>query len=442
MERAKAEMLSLFQIKSNLKTLVSSVWKPEFERSGKHFVYVGEYTKFLIVLAKETKDVETLNSLARKIRRANPLLLDLKEIWELLYDSYLSVLGELVGPEPALAVAEVIPRMEFREKAAIYEAKMFEQEPKPAGLIVLQRLCELKKLNDKMAPEGLMGHYLAVCYSKLFIEVGGAELYPKELIRSLANPTEPSTDMAMAIDEEPADASSQPGEAAKNPEDEGEDDDHKDIRLKMAKLTTEMPSAVTNGSTAASSEEASSTGRDTSSTANGQDTETPLTNDTDASTTPATDATAKEGDATPSGDGVADLEDWKSRKKISAAELASRATTMCKAPPPSLKAPQSLQNRPAGPPLEEPLTSGATSEPQADVTMAPSEDTPVEKEPESTEDAPPEETAVERDEEETTARKDASVEQSPEGEEAKQLSPPAKRTSSRRNSRVEESAAS
>ncbi|KAF9968684.1 Histone transcription regulator 3 [Mortierella alpina] len=379
-ERAKAEMLSLFQIKSNLKTLVSSVWKPEFERSGKHFVYVGEYTKFLIILAKETKDVETLNSLARKIRRAQGLLLDLKEIWELLYDSYLSVLEDLVGPDPVLAVAEVIPRTEFREKAPIYEAKMFDQEPKLPGLVVLQRLCELKKLNDKMAPEGQMSHLLAVCYSKLFMEVGGADLYPKELVRQLSSSSE------LPMMEEPAvsggidsvavhQAAEVEGETdriAKS--DQGADDEgaKEEARPKTAQLSAtaiqvdpSTGSPVTIATTAPQDAQESLT-----SDAKGSETENqgetkdrseldsaaesatmplPTAVNLDAASSPAPSSGAKDSESCAAMDVEPDMQDWKNRKKISEAELASRATNMCKAPPPSLKAPQTLQSKLAGP---------------------------------------------------------------------------------------------
>ncbi|KAF8940863.1 Histone transcription regulator 3 [Dissophora ornata] len=387
-ERAKTEMLGLFQIKSNLKTLVSSVWKPEFERSGKHFIYVGEYTKFLIVLAKETSDVETLNSLARKIRRAHGLLLDLKEIWELLYDSYLAVLADLVGPDPVLPVAEVIPRTEFREKAAIYEAKMFEQAAKLPGLAVLQRLCELKKLNEKMAAEGQMGRLLAVCYSKLFIEVGGAELYPKELVRQLSSNLEPYASSSGEVNgtngvesrSHAADGQEESTISTKRGQATDEEDDQDDVRLKMAKLTTEAQAganAATNTSPqlalAAASNgsvplivvedndsrdgEQETKGNDRRTAADQSQSRSQASSSTDMTvpsgadtpSSPAPSVNAGDGDNGSSMDVEPDIEDWKTRKKISASELASRATVMCKAPPPLLKAPQSLQSKLAGP---------------------------------------------------------------------------------------------
>ncbi|KAF9086112.1 Histone transcription regulator 3 [Mortierella sp. AD031] len=416
-ERAKAEILSLFQIKSNQKTLVSSVWKPEFERSGKHFVYVGEYTRFLIVLAKETHDVEILNSLARKIRRAHGLLLDLKEIWELLYESYLAILAELVGPDPTVPVAEVVPRTDFREKAAVYETKMFEQESQLPGLALLQRLCELKKLNDKMAPEGQMSHLLAVCYSKLFIEVGGGETYPKELLYRLENPAEFKEEKEKEKQAEGA-AETSPDEATaevkapdgkesngmKGPAEEAEtlpkDKDSQpgnDTALDTTtngedKHLTILPSAVDVGKDNLSA----TAGVDTTSHADvkadvvdvlpaGQDQEMvdvtmadPTAPDTapgvamadsadvemlapssepssqaenrdEASMDAAATTSTLTGVTTAAVDSRPKMEDWEGRKKISEAELASRATALCKAPPPSLKAPQSLQSKLAGP---------------------------------------------------------------------------------------------
>ncbi|KAG0004617.1 Histone transcription regulator 3 [Entomortierella chlamydospora] len=404
-DRAKAGMLSLFQIKSNLKTLVSSVWKPEFERSGKHFIYVGQYTKFLIVLAKESNDVETLNSLARKIRRATGLLLDLKEIWELLYDSYLTVLSNLVGPAPTLAVAEVIPRTEFREKAAIYEARMFEQASRLPGLSVLQRLCELKKLNDKMAPEGEMSHLLTICYSKLFIEVGGAELYPKELVRQLSsnvellstmNEGQPEPSVGDSVDGvQGAVVQGDIAAPSKRVQGEDDEDDQEDVRLKIAKLTTEpqpdssqsaggandgLPIIVVDIDGASKNGEIGVEGNPLSNDQHPSSTDTTVLSGAEMPSSPALSSNAKEGDMSSSMDVEPDIEDWKSRKKISAAELASRATIMCKAPPSLVKAPQGLQSRVSGGPesqvsQDESSVAGGPNDESGDIAMTDAERT-------------------------------------------------------------------
>ncbi|KAG0269212.1 Histone transcription regulator 3 [Actinomortierella ambigua] len=427
-ERAKAEILSLFQIKSNAKTLVSSVWKPEFERCGKHFVYVGGYTRFLIQLCKETKDVETLNTLARKVRKASGLLLDHKDVWELLYDAYLSVLAEQVGTEPTLAVADMIPRMEFREKAALYEARFLEQEPKPARLVVLQRLVELKKLNEKAVPDGSIAELMANCYSKLFIEFGGWELYPRDLLRQLTPlqvaqlPMEARASLEaaaaaaaaatttgwnrsvspapMGATEDPADMDvdggagaarlggdtqrqTSSGSRAPSPSVDGEEAlAAVTLPSRMAAATSTSTDAEAIPATDGEGEE-ESTRRpsvpsivvDLEGVVGGEEgvdagvtalegatmdlddvnshhiTSRPM----DKPTTLAPGQTPSVGDAASreedrgalSGmetEGV-DRDDWKGRKKISLSELASRAATICKVPPPSLKAPAPLHVR-------------------------------------------------------------------------------------------------
>ncbi|KAF9975834.1 Histone transcription regulator 3 [Actinomortierella ambigua] len=433
-ERAKAEILSLFQIKSNAKTLVSSVWKPEFERCGKHFVYVGGYTRFLIQLCKETKDVETLNTLARKIRKASGLLLDHKDVWEQLYDAYLSVLAELVGAEPTLAVADMIPRMEFREKAAIYEGRFLEQEPKPAGLVVLQRLVKLKKLNEKAVPDGAISELMANCYSKLFIEFGGWELYPRDLLRqltaqqlaqlpkgareSLEAATAATTAMGWvrSVSPAPANAVDDPqamdvdsgGGAAKSggdvqrrasmggagshaPSPSVEVDDAavalpSSQKAAVATSTTDgypvegegeevavrrpsVPSIVVDSKAVLEGEESTDVAAAAAAATatagillegttamdvdiQGPRTPRPATIDKPATLAPqfssVSDAANREEDrGALSGmetEGV-DKDDWKGRKKISLSELASRAATICKVPPPSLKAPAPLHAR-------------------------------------------------------------------------------------------------
>ena len=400
---------------------MSSVWKPEFERSGKHFVYVGEYTRFLIVLAKETHDVELLNSLARKVRRAHGLLLDLKEIWELLYESYLAILAGLVGSDPIIPVAEVVPRTDFREKAAIYETKMFEQESQLPDLVLLQRLCELKKLNDKMAPEGQMAHLLAVCYSKLFIAVGGVEMYPKEVLDRLENPTEYAKRKEKEKEREEKEKEQKEakgvmdvatpyqiasrkygsnGDESNDEEGEVEEiaDQLKDKDTTVGGDLTMIESEKSNGDKQGSSPSSTLVAEPRKSLASIADLSTDIqpaaTNDdtnladvnSGSAPVPPTDQAPETTDVTmvdattrdtavvdstdvemlapaPETSGQSEdrdaasteatavieprptMEDWETRKKISEAELASRATAMCKAPPPSLKAPQTLQSK-------------------------------------------------------------------------------------------------
>jgi len=51
------------------KTMAVQVWKPEYERPGRHFVYTLRYTKFFIELLDTTDDKPNFEALARRVRR-------------------------------------------------------------------------------------------------------------------------------------------------------------------------------------------------------------------------------------------------------------------------------------------------------------------------------------------------------------------------------------
>ncbi|CAG8465033.1 2308_t:CDS:10 [Funneliformis mosseae] len=73
-EIAKSILSPLFHLKLTSKTFMN-VWKPEFERSGRHFVYVHKYILFYMKLAKVTLDVDTLNKISEKLRKASNIVL-------------------------------------------------------------------------------------------------------------------------------------------------------------------------------------------------------------------------------------------------------------------------------------------------------------------------------------------------------------------------------
>ncbi|CAJ0627821.1 1259_t:CDS:10, partial [Entrophospora sp. SA101] len=73
-EEAKLILQNLFQLKVTSKAMMN-VWKPEFERSGRHFVYVHQYIRFLIELARITLDVECLETISKKLAKASNIVL-------------------------------------------------------------------------------------------------------------------------------------------------------------------------------------------------------------------------------------------------------------------------------------------------------------------------------------------------------------------------------
>ncbi|CAB4489690.1 hypothetical protein RhiirA5_347587 [Rhizophagus irregularis] len=77
----------LFHLKLTSKTFMN-VWKPEFERSGRHFIYVHEYISFFMDLAKATLDFDLLNKMSEKLRKASNIILKDDIIQTKLADAY------------------------------------------------------------------------------------------------------------------------------------------------------------------------------------------------------------------------------------------------------------------------------------------------------------------------------------------------------------------
>lgn len=71
------------------KTMQLIVWKPEFERLGRHFVYTTRYTTFFIQLLAETNDRSGMEALAKRVRRKNHEFYEHAKLWQHLCQTYL-----------------------------------------------------------------------------------------------------------------------------------------------------------------------------------------------------------------------------------------------------------------------------------------------------------------------------------------------------------------
>ncbi|KAL1925672.1 uncharacterized protein VTP21DRAFT_555 [Calcarisporiella thermophila] len=170
-DKAKLELQQLFQLKTPTKTLIQ-VWTPDFEnskRSGRHFVYVQSYTDFMIRLARETNDTETLKMLCRRLRKASSILLEHREIWSKLYNAFLDVYRDQINSLPPLVLVGTLSKTEFEQNRASVEQRFFAAEPRPVALGMMQDIYEIKKLNNHYCPsEGDIDQLLVMCYSTLY----------------------------------------------------------------------------------------------------------------------------------------------------------------------------------------------------------------------------------------------------------------------------------
>ncbi|KAI5969070.1 HIR3 [Candida margitis] len=82
-EGAYEIMSSFISLKSVNKQLVS-IWKPESERPGKHFLYTYQYIRFFIDLLRTRNDIDSLITMIPKLRRSSSIMVNLYNAWEVL----------------------------------------------------------------------------------------------------------------------------------------------------------------------------------------------------------------------------------------------------------------------------------------------------------------------------------------------------------------------
>lgn len=69
------------------------VWKPEFERPGRHFVYTTRYVYFFVTLLDQLSDRASLDQLLRKIRKKQSDFVNHTRLWEDVSTTYARVRG-------------------------------------------------------------------------------------------------------------------------------------------------------------------------------------------------------------------------------------------------------------------------------------------------------------------------------------------------------------
>ncbi|KAI9092852.1 hypothetical protein DFS34DRAFT_277907 [Phlyctochytrium arcticum] len=172
-QTAKTTLSTLVRIEDKTKTMIH-FWKPEFERPAKHFLYAHKYTMFMILLLKETEDVEGLRRVCRKIRKAEDVLLWPDRVWRYAYNCTYEVLAKSIQGLHRTPLSGTMTKTEFDERAPEIETRMFAtQDPKPPLLSAMLCAFDLKKLDEEFMDEEDLNLLLVELYSLLFVEFGG-----------------------------------------------------------------------------------------------------------------------------------------------------------------------------------------------------------------------------------------------------------------------------
>ncbi|KAF7726581.1 Histone transcription regulator 3 [Apophysomyces ossiformis] len=179
-EKAKAELSQFFTLKTNTKSPIS-IWKPDFERPGKHFEYVYKYTTFLVELAEANDDVETLKQLCRKARRAQTVLLRDDKVFSAAYTAYLQIVQrQLLSRHHAESCVErllnkSVDKERFEELCREHAESVTKTSPKPEIANLLHDLIDIRRISHGQKSSVNMDDVVVQCYAVLLQDNGKLE---------------------------------------------------------------------------------------------------------------------------------------------------------------------------------------------------------------------------------------------------------------------------
>ncbi|KAK6337757.1 Histone transcription regulator 3 [Orbilia brochopaga] len=171
-DKAHKELSTFFAHKNQLYT----IWKPENERPGRHYVYVHQYLLFWTQMLGETNDKPALEGLVKKLKKQGPAggCWKQPEVWDKVVITYAKVLRKVNGVEENMEVSvyENVTYDEFNT----YSAKMEEhfevaENQKGATFELLKDTYDLKKLNTGQTKTAIIDDLLTDTYSLLYREV-------------------------------------------------------------------------------------------------------------------------------------------------------------------------------------------------------------------------------------------------------------------------------
>ncbi|KAJ4982810.1 Histone transcription regulator 3-like protein [Stagonosporopsis vannaccii] len=156
------------------KTMAVQVWKPEYERPGRHFVYTLRYTKFFIDLLEATGDKANFEALARRVRRKQTDFFQHSELWKELCTRYLRLLRRSgnVSEGQEDSAFKSVNQEDFSVLAARLEAWCQDPSTQHPVLDVLRDSIELKRLNNGLMKPGIIDDLTGDSYAMLYTTIG------------------------------------------------------------------------------------------------------------------------------------------------------------------------------------------------------------------------------------------------------------------------------
>ncbi|CAI7642657.1 unnamed protein product [Penicillium crustosum] len=162
---AKQELSQIFT-----KTLTIQVWRPEFERPGRHFVYTTRYVYFFVGLLDQLDDRASLDQLLRRVRKKQGDFFNHTKLWEDICLTYAKMIRRAanISEGHEESVFKPIGWEEFSTKTARLESLPHLAPESQAILELLRDALEVKKLNNNLMKITMFEDLIADLYARLY----------------------------------------------------------------------------------------------------------------------------------------------------------------------------------------------------------------------------------------------------------------------------------
>lgn len=158
----------------SLKTAALSVWKPDVERPGRHWVYMTRYARFVSRLLEETADNEFMQIFARRVRRKTNEFFDHVTLWQDVLGAHLRLHRRSANvPEHAHTTVFADMNVEqFRPRAGAVDAWCCSPDTKHVLVDTLREIEDIKKINNKLVADNYIDELMCDTYAHIFATVG------------------------------------------------------------------------------------------------------------------------------------------------------------------------------------------------------------------------------------------------------------------------------
>ncbi|OJJ44297.1 hypothetical protein ASPZODRAFT_153767 [Penicilliopsis zonata CBS 506.65] len=152
------------------KTMTIQVWKPEFERPGRHFVYTTRYAYFFVSLLDQLDDRANLDQLLRRVRKKQGDFINHTKLWEDMCTTYAKVIRRAgkINEGHEEGVFRGLTWDDFVANTARLENL---SQLVPDSIFILELLrdsVELKKLNNNLMKVTMLEDLIADLYSRIY----------------------------------------------------------------------------------------------------------------------------------------------------------------------------------------------------------------------------------------------------------------------------------